>query len=251
MKRYRFGLASVSFRKNTPEEILRAVRAAGLSCIEWGSDVHAPCADREGLARLARLQEACGVRCSSYGTYFRLGSSPLAELDGYIDAAKLLGTDVLRLWCGEKNPEAYTAGEKEALFSACRAAEKTARARGVRLCLECHGGSWTHTKEAALELMEALQSDRFGMYWQPDPFRTVAENKAYAALLAPYTAHIHVFNWEGKTHRPLAAAASAWREYLGCFSGERTLLLEFMPDDKIESLPTEAEALRRIAEDSL
>ena len=39
---YSLGLVSVSFRKNTPKEILEAVKEAGLSCIEWGSDAHAP-----------------------------------------------------------------------------------------------------------------------------------------------------------------------------------------------------------------
>ena len=39
---YNLGLCSVSFRKHTPEEILRAMKDAGLSVIEWGSDVHCP-----------------------------------------------------------------------------------------------------------------------------------------------------------------------------------------------------------------
>ena len=39
---YHLGVVSVSFRQHTPEEILEATRAAGLSYIEWGSDVYAP-----------------------------------------------------------------------------------------------------------------------------------------------------------------------------------------------------------------
>ena len=68
---YNLGLVSVSFRKITPEEILSAVRDAGLSCIEWGSDVHAPCKDTERLYGLVELQKKYGITCSSYGTYFR------------------------------------------------------------------------------------------------------------------------------------------------------------------------------------
>ena len=37
---YNLGLCSISFRKHTPEEILRAMKEVGLSVIEWGSDVH-------------------------------------------------------------------------------------------------------------------------------------------------------------------------------------------------------------------
>jgi len=39
---FKFGLCSVSFRKNTPEEILKTMKEAGLSLIEWGADVHPP-----------------------------------------------------------------------------------------------------------------------------------------------------------------------------------------------------------------
>ena len=31
---YRLGLVSVSFRKHTPEEIIKAVKSAALTCIE-------------------------------------------------------------------------------------------------------------------------------------------------------------------------------------------------------------------------
>ena len=39
---YQIGLVSVSFRGLSPEEIIRIAKDAGLSRIEWGSDVHAP-----------------------------------------------------------------------------------------------------------------------------------------------------------------------------------------------------------------
>ena len=71
------GVVSVSFRDKSEEEILSAARAAGLSFIEWGSDVHAPCNDIEKLKRISELQGAYGISCSSYGTYFRLGVTPV------------------------------------------------------------------------------------------------------------------------------------------------------------------------------
>ena len=67
---FNFGLCSISFRKNTPEEILQAMKAAELSVIEWGSDVHCP---PEKAPKIAKLQNQYDIRCCSYGTYFRLG----------------------------------------------------------------------------------------------------------------------------------------------------------------------------------
>ena len=102
---YNTGLVSISFRGHTPEEILKAMAQAGLDCIEWGSDIHAPCGDVENLEKIAKLQENYGISCCSYGTYFRLGVTPVAELPAYIQAAKTLGTNILRLWCGSKPAE--------------------------------------------------------------------------------------------------------------------------------------------------
>ena len=51
---YHTGLASVSFRDLSPEQIIEAVKKAGLRWIEWGSDVHAPCYDYENLNFILR-----------------------------------------------------------------------------------------------------------------------------------------------------------------------------------------------------
>ena len=99
---YRAGLVSISFRKNSPEEIIAAVKDAGLSCIEWGSDVHAPCNDEQRLYQIAAAQKAAGLECSSYGTYFKFGQHDVSVLPDYIKAARILGTRIIRLWCGAK-----------------------------------------------------------------------------------------------------------------------------------------------------
>ena len=78
------GLVSVSFRHEKPEKIIGEVKKAGLSCIEWGSDIHAPCDDVAKLRKIADMQKNEGIYCSSYGTYFRLGVNNTDELQKYI-----------------------------------------------------------------------------------------------------------------------------------------------------------------------
>jgi sugar phosphate isomerase/epimerase len=241
------GLVSISFRGLSPEKIIEEAKKAGLSCIEWGSDVHAPCSDTESLKKIADLQKQAGLFCCSYGTYFRLGKTDIGELQQYIDAAKILGTDILRLWCGTKSSRDYTEEEENALFSVCREAALIAEKNGVTLCMECHNGTYTDTKESAIRLMKEVNSPAFRMYWQPNQFVSIEENKLYARLLSPFTRHIHVFNWTATDRYPLMEAVLLWKEYLSYFD-DNTLLLEFMPDDDIGSLKTEAEALRRLTE---
>ncbi len=245
---YRLGLVSISFRQNSPREILEAMKKAGLSYIEWGSDIHAPCTDKERLFELRSMMDEYGISCSSYGTYFRFLETPVEELENYIEAAKILGTDILRLWCGRKSGAVLSPARREMLFEECRAAEKIAARHGVKLCMECHKNTFTERLEDALLLMEKMNSPHFLMYWQPFVALSPEENLKIAKALSPYTTHLHVFHWVEGERLSLADGIEVWREYLKEFSTPRTLLLEFMPDNNIESLPHEAEALRKIVE---
>ncbi len=219
------------------------MKQAGLSHIEWGSDVHAPL---DKVEEIAELQKKYGVKCCSYGTYFKIGTTPVSELEGYARAAKILGTDILRVWCGNKNSGEYSNDEKTEFFSECKRAAQIARECGVTLCMECHMGSFTDTKESAYKLMREIDSDNFKIYWQPRQDRSVEENLQYARLLAPYTVNIHVFNWKGKQKLPLEQASEEWKVYLGAFEDVSALLLEFMPDGRIETLKNEVRALKEI-----
>lgn len=249
--KYHLGLVSVSFRQHSPMEILKAVNAAELSCVEWGSDVHAPCGDLEKLNEIVRLQKEYGVECSSYGTYFRLGEAPIEELDGYIKAAKILGTDILRVWCGRKSSKDMTNEERDTLLIACRQAAKIAEANQVTVCLECHKKTFTENPDDAVWLMQAVNSSHFRMYWQPFQWQSSEQNLENASKIAPYAKHIHVFNWRGEEKLPLAEAAADWKSYLKQFSTPRALLLEFMPNGTLEELAYEADTLKTIVGESL
>ena len=75
---YKLGLVSVSFRQHTPKEILEAVKAAGLSCIEWGSDVHAPHTDLGRLGEIAEMLGYSSVYSFSKAFKENFGMSPKA-----------------------------------------------------------------------------------------------------------------------------------------------------------------------------
>lgn len=247
----RLGLVSISFRTLTVDQIMDLCVQNRLQYVEWGSDVHAPCDDAERLAYLAAEQKRRGLICSSYGTYFRVGINPVEEIHGYISAAKMLGTKILRLWCGKKNYEDFTPEEREKILSDALALSKIAENEGVYLCMECHNKTYTNCLQGAMELMETVNSQHFGMYWQPNQFVSYETNLAYAKTIAPYVTQIHVFNWEDKNRYPLADAVDTWRSYLSCFEGDHALLLEFVPNNQPEELAAEAEALRLIVREVL
>ena len=114
--------------------------------------------------------------------------------------------------------------------------------------MECHQKTFTERVSDAVWLMEQLDSPHFKMYWQPFQWQTASENLQNARAIAPFAAHLHVFNWKGKEKLPLDGAVAEWRAYLSAFPAPRTLLLEFMPTDGIEELAAETAALKKITE---
>ncbi len=243
------GLVSVSFRTYSPKEILAKCATIGIDAIEWGSDVHAPAQEAETLKEIAALDREYGVHCCSYGTYFRAGVHTPAEIRPYIHAAKLLGTRILRIWCGDKGSLDYTATEEAALFSDCRALAEIAEEEDVILCTEFHNNTYTDTAESVKRLAEALRSPHFKTYWQPNQFRSVEENLQSASKVAHMTEQLHVFQWKGNDKLPLADGIDEWKNYFAHFTGEHYALLEFMPDGKLETLPREYQTLKHIIGD--
>lgn len=245
---FQLGLVSVSFREKSVQEIVTAAKNAGLEWIEWGSDIHVPKDDAERVEEVVTLQKEAGIRCSSYGTYFTMGDDDLSELNGYFAVAKKLGTNIIRFWCGSKSSAEYPPADLEELYGVCRKAAKMAEMEDVILCAECHGGTLTDTRESALALMKAINSPSFRMYWQPNQYQCIDENIKNAQLLDPYVTHIHTFQWKREERFPLENGIQEWIGYLEHFEGDHMLLLEFMPDDRIESLPGEAASLRKIVQ---
>ena len=249
MKKYNLGICSVTFRKNSPEEVIKAVSGAGLDCIEWGSDIHAPCDDEEKLKEIARIQNEYNIKCYSYGTYFYIMRDSLDTLPQYIKAAKILGASVLRLWCGIKGSAEHSEKEKDELFCECKKAAQLAEDNGVILCMENHPGSFTDTAQSSLELIEKVNSPHFKMYWQNINItgnEDVELALKEAKLLSPHTVNIHVAWWVNSKQLHLSEGAMVWEKYLSEFSDGKCLLLEFIPGGKIEDLPTEAQSLRSI-----
>ena len=97
-----------------------------------------------------------------------------------------------------------------------------------------------------MELMQAVDSPAFRMYWQPHQTQSVEENIAYARMLKDYTVNVHVLHWKGKEKLSLEEGIDEWRSYIKELPGERFVLLEHMPDHKIESLERETCALRKV-----
>jgi sugar phosphate isomerase/epimerase len=244
------GVVSVSFRPNSVEEIINAAKNANLSLIEWGSDVHSPAGDTLLAEKIKAESEKSGIKTPTYGSYFRVGVTPNEEFPKYLESAKALGASVIRIWA-YKSIKATEGEEWEKVVADAKEITKMAEPYGIRVCLECHNGSITEDYKTALAFLKAVNHELFGMYWQPNQLKSLEYNIEAATALAPFVSCLHMFHIVDNVKQPLTEGISDWRKYLAIIKeckGESNIpaYLEFMPDDKIETLAREAKTLNEL-----
>ncbi len=247
---FKLGVASISFRNHTPNEIIKEATKAKLDAIEWGSDVHAPCTDKNTLKEIVNQSRENGIGISSYGSYYRIGKDKTEEIIPYLEAAALLGTDTVRIWCGEKGSGYTTESELSAMIEQGKEIAEKAKEYNIKLCLECHQWTLTDDYNSALNFINRVSSDALQMYWQPNQFKSFEYNIASAKALLNYTENLHVFNWDSENRYPLIKAKETWKSYLEIFKEKpRFALLEFMHDDSLQSLSQTAKELKEICKE--
>lgn len=245
------GLASVSFRQNSVEEIVNAAAAAGLDGIEWGSDIHVPSGDLKKAEYVKNLCGSVGLSISSYGSYFRFGVAENTD-DGwaeYLKTASALGTDVIRVWCGNKGSREISGEEYSLAVNQAKRFCKTALDFGITAALECHNFTVTDDYNSSLKFLRDAGQKNLKMYWQPNQYKDAEYNLKSAKALSGVTENVHTFHWIGDNRYPLSDGIDVWKKYADIFktqNRDRYFLLEFMHDDDINSLSRTAEALRLI-----
>lgn len=245
------GVVSVSFRPNSCKDIIDAAKNAGLSKIEWGSDVHCPAGDLEIARQLKSDSEKNGIATNTYGSYFRVGVTPNEEFFKYLESAKALGAEKIRIWAYKKDIPEHSGEEWDSVVASAREICEFAEPYGIKICLECHNGSLTQDYKTALAFLEAVDHKLFRTYWQPNQLKSLEYNIEAVKALSKYVEALHVFHIVDNVKMPLSEGASDWRKYLEILKselGEKEIpaLLEFMPDDKIETLAREAETLHSL-----
>ena len=237
------GLVSISFRQHSVEEIIKAAKNAGLSYIEWGSDVHVPQGDAEKAIAVKEMMEQAGLKTSSYGSYYKLGQNQ--DILPFLETAKLLGTDIIRVWAGTKGSALTSEEERKVLTAEAKEISKKASKFGIKIDFEYHPNTLTDDADSAVRLIKEVDEPNCGIYWQPNYQLTEEANLAAAQKVLPYVDVLHVFYWSSDYKRLfMEQGKDEVLKFLKLFKDKDVYkLLEFVPEDKIEYLPKEAEVL--------
>lgn len=225
------GLCSVSFRKLSPEEVVRVCSEAGLEAIEWGGDVHAPPdLPPERLREIRSITEKAGLAVSSYGSYFRLCESGREEFERVLEAGTMLGVPIIRIWSTRvSSAEANVSDWRRSLEEAQELAE-IAEKRGLKLAFEFHQGCLTDNAESVVRLISSAHRPNLLSYYQVN-FGGRHEPLDELAALLPYLANLHIHYYREGEQLPLAEGEECWLPLLKLLARDgkpRTLLIEFV-----------------------
>lgn len=240
------GLVSVSFRNLSCDGIIELAKESGLELIEWGGDVHVVPDNPENAEKVREKTYKAGLSVSSYGSYYKLNmyENYAEEFLKVLNTAKILGTDIIRIWAGTKGSRQTDGLTRSKMVCEAKEICDLARKENINVCFECHNNTLTDDRFSFVKLMKEINKENAGMYWQPNQFRSKEYNKKALEDVLPYLKAVHVFNWTKTDRFPLSEAENEWKYYFEQIKNKDCpCLLEFMPDDNQKSLKKEAKTL--------
>lgn len=235
------GLTSVTFRKLTPDEIIKLCVRARVDGIEWGGDVHVPAGNIALAKEIGKKTRDAGLETFSYGSYYNLGDGT----QSFSDVSKTalgLGACVICIWTGfgEFDAERYKKAIKETREIADIAADNN-----QTICFEFHAGTINDSGASGLKLINDIGKDNVFTYWQPI-YGLESDINSLSAIKGKVK-NVHVFHWKSYEERyALSEGVDKWRKYVDILGKEHNYLLEFVKNDSPEQFLLDAAVLKKL-----
>lgn len=244
------GVASVTFRDKTPEEVIGLAVEAGLQGIEWSGDIHVPVGQFAHATSVGQLTRASGLQVSAYGSYYTVGKSrdEGIRFADVLKTAQALQAPMIRIWAGAKGSRAATRSYCHKVLDETREIADEAGRVGIGLAFEFHDNTLNDNYAACCELLTALAHPQVKTYWQPLHGAGPDINCTGIYMILPWIAGIHVFHWWPKAEwrLPLKEGKNDWKQYisqLAEISGTIPYNLEFVKDNSSEQFRKDANTL--------
>ncbi len=164
MSSLKIGVASVTFRNKTVNQVVEIAKNSGIEFIEWGGDIHVKTIEDAKLAK--KLCDKNNIKISSYGSYYRTGSSDKVDWEDVCRIASEMGASSVRIWLGNKDSEIFTESEYKELLEEMKFLCSKAEEYNLLVCPECHDNTFNNNTDAILKLKNDLNCDNFKTYFQ-------------------------------------------------------------------------------------
>lgn len=251
-KMIRTGLVSITFRNLSVKDIIKLVKQAGLDGIEWGGDIHVPHGDIETAKKVRELTVEAGLAIPSYGSYYRIGTyeNYIEEFKKVLDSAVELGAPVIRVWAGNKASIDSDDNWYNKIIDESNAIGKMASDKGIKIAYEYHQNTLLDTLDSADKVMQAVNTNYVGSYWQPLNEHDMVNREQGLNDVLDYLTNVHMYYWPDCQRAPLEDGVDEWNKYFSIINNlDRDVfaLIEFVKDDSTEQFLDDAKALRQLA----
>lgn len=239
------GLVSATFKDRSVEEVIALAVKAGLKAIEWSEGHHVPVDNILEAGRIGALTAISGLKTAEYGSYYKLGMG--MDIEPRLHAAQALGTNIVRIWAGEKASSAVSAAERKEMIDEARMIADKAAESGLTIVLEWHKNTLTDTNDSGLDFIDEVCRDNFRTLWQPSMLMDVPERVRGIQMLGDRIINLHVFYWDSTGRRPLSEGQTDWKSYSEALpeDWEGYALLEFVKDNTTEQFVEDASVLHQ------
>ena len=163
------GLVSATFKTESPDFVLAALKKADLHAVEWSENWHIPAGDTALARDLRERTLAQGAEIAAYGSYYRLGqnSDPAKDFLPTLQSAAALGAPLIRIWGGGTASAELDADTRRELAVEARIVSDMAASEGIKVALEWHKNTVTDTNESGLSFLDEAAADNLYCLWQP------------------------------------------------------------------------------------
>ncbi len=249
------GLASVTFRKIDPEQILELTIEAGLEAIEWGGDIHVPHGEVGRAQQVRKMTLDSGLKIASYGSYYKSLSNDHRNpcFRSVLETAIALGAPGIRVWAGTESSDDADIDYRTAIANDLREIGEIAQTNGVSINLEYHGNTLTDSNESATALIREINLPNVKLMWQPRYWEPTEHPVDDLQFILPYLGNIHVFHWNLRgteiVRHPLLKGKDMWRQCMAKVSklnGNHYALLEFVRNNSPDQFLNDAKTLKRL-----
>ena len=246
----RAGLCTIADKTKTAAQMIDLAADAGADAVEiWSQPDHVSYpSDPSQLDRIREHAADRGIAIAALGSY--LGNRPeigeeFLTIENEIAIARALGTDVIRVWPGDRNFEEYDEDELSFLCSEIYAWGDTASESGIRIVMERHNNTVLNRWDGIGQILEEIDCDNVYLNYQvPDPAPDEMWKERGAEdywRWLPYSLHAHLQNYAPRADD---SADPRVRTYLDCglvdyselgeaarnVKYEGYFMVEFLPD---------------------